>query len=393
MKKSLIALAALATVATAAQAQSSVTVYGLLDAGLRYQNNTPAPALSSGGGSNGVAAGSGDLLSMSNGNLNTSRLGFRGTEDLGQGLKANFTLEMGIKPETGAQGQSTALFDRRSVVGLENSLGKLDFGRNTNAGYDIAAQGITDANELAFDSVTNYTIKGNYKTAGNIKLNPINSVVGNTNLGTTRSDSMVKYSGKFDDVQVIASHSFGGNPSGAGLKSTSSGGVAYVTNVVSFGASIYNSKDGSNRSLDYISVGGNGTLGPVKVTASYNTLKADKDYKNEAGVLTVADYATAVPYGSVSTGGKSKMQVTHAGLTYQATHSIKTILAYYRTEFKGDGITKGTNDTFTLTGIYNLSKRTDVYASVDQSTSKDGAAQAAGNDKATGVIVGVRHKF
>ena len=103
MKKSLIALAALATVATAAQAQSSVAVYGLLDAGVS---------------SNFTANSSGQTLTAAaNGILATSRLGFRGTEDLGGGLKANFNLESGLNPMTGAQSRSNSFFDRRAIVG------------------------------------------------------------------------------------------------------------------------------------------------------------------------------------------------------------------------------------------------------------------------------------
>ena len=86
MKKSLIALAALASVATVAQAQSSVTIYGIVDAALVSVTG---------------ASATGKVQGMGNGGLSTPRLGFRGTEDLGGGLKANFHLEAEFLADTG----------------------------------------------------------------------------------------------------------------------------------------------------------------------------------------------------------------------------------------------------------------------------------------------------
>ncbi len=85
MKKSLIALSVLAAVAGTAQAQSSVTIYGIVDMALQHQN-TGDPA--------------GSTLGLDSGIQSGSRLGFKGSEDLGGGLKANFQLEMGIATKT-----------------------------------------------------------------------------------------------------------------------------------------------------------------------------------------------------------------------------------------------------------------------------------------------------
>ena len=105
MKKSLIALAALATVATAAQAQSSVSVYGIIDSGyLRFKSDADAGA----------------IQQVTSGALSTSRLGFKGTEDLGGGLKANFTLENQFSADTGAQATG-ALFLRGAWIQLDQA--------------------------------------------------------------------------------------------------------------------------------------------------------------------------------------------------------------------------------------------------------------------------------
>ncbi len=115
MKKLLIATAALAMVAGTAQAQSSVTVYGVVDVNI-----------TSGEDSTGTLN-----TAQSESGLNTSRLGFRGTEDLGGGLKAEFQLESRLTPTTGVAGSTTAnqTFNREAWVGLSSAkLGSIRMG-------------------------------------------------------------------------------------------------------------------------------------------------------------------------------------------------------------------------------------------------------------------------
>ncbi|WP_213956340.1 porin [Variovorax sp. dw_954] len=130
MKKSLVALAALA-VAGVASAQSSVTLFGVVDAAVSYyQTNSKfvgfagTPVLN--------AIGTGDLKQsqwqMSNSGYNSSRLGFRGTEDLGGGLAASFWLESSISNDDGVTGASQ--FSRRSTVSLSGGFGELRLGRD-----------------------------------------------------------------------------------------------------------------------------------------------------------------------------------------------------------------------------------------------------------------------
>jgi len=118
MKKSLFALAAVTAFAGAAQAQSSVTVYGIADVG--YTGITTRGIASGYLNSNAVSAGQAGTKIQSNsfnsGNLATSRLGFRGTEDLGGGLNAFFTVEMGLNLTEGTQ--FTTMANRQSFVGL-----------------------------------------------------------------------------------------------------------------------------------------------------------------------------------------------------------------------------------------------------------------------------------
>ena len=121
MKKSLIALAALAA-AGAASAQSSVTLFGIVDAAISHY---------------GVSDG-GHFSALANSGYNSSRLGFRGTEDLGGGLSASFWLEGALQNDTGYGGSQnvsgntvTGLdFRRRSTVSLAGGWGELRLGRD-----------------------------------------------------------------------------------------------------------------------------------------------------------------------------------------------------------------------------------------------------------------------
>jgi predicted porin len=125
MKKTLLALAVLGAFAGVASAQNNVTVYGIADAGIQYRNDgNPA----------------GKTWSLESGQLNSNRIGFRGTEDLGGGLSAIFTLENGYNIDIGTLNQSTPttqrLFGRQAWVGLSsNSFGSVKLGRQQTALY------------------------------------------------------------------------------------------------------------------------------------------------------------------------------------------------------------------------------------------------------------------
>ena len=123
MKKSLLAVAVLGAFSSAAMAQSSVTIYGVLDTAIRYTTNNDAA------GDHKVVLGEGIFQGP--------RLGFKGNEDLGGGSAAVFDLEAGIVINNGQSDQQGQLFGRQAFVGLKNSsLGEIDFGRQ----YSLAFQ-------------------------------------------------------------------------------------------------------------------------------------------------------------------------------------------------------------------------------------------------------------
>ncbi len=145
MKKSLIALAVLAA-SGVAMAQSSVTMYGVVDAGLLKSNGVSAQMMGS--------------TAMNNG---TSRLGVRGTEDLGGGLKAFFNLEHGLNPENGQGNLSGGqMWSRAAFLGLSGGFGSFTMGRQLNPSFwGIAPWELTGtANYSAVGTQFGYTAGG-----------------------------------------------------------------------------------------------------------------------------------------------------------------------------------------------------------------------------------------
>jgi predicted porin len=126
MKKSILALAVLNGLAGTALAQSNVTVYGLVDLGLVRETGGPA----------------GNFTKMNSGIANGSRVGFKGTEDLGGGWNAFFDLQNGFQADTGVLGQGGLLFGRQAFVGMSGPLGTIKMGRQYSPVDDLI--GATD---------------------------------------------------------------------------------------------------------------------------------------------------------------------------------------------------------------------------------------------------------
>ncbi|CCD39144.1 unnamed protein product [Candidatus Paraburkholderia kirkii UZHbot1] len=150
MKKNILASAALAAfaalAATCAHAQSSFTLYGVVDAGISYVNNSS---------SSPTRAGDSDSLwKYDDGVTQGSRWGLKGSEDLGGGPKAIFKLENGFNNGTGALGQGGAEFGRQTFVGIsKNDVGSLTFGRQYTFTTDFLGSAY---------SIGGQTVAGNY---------------------------------------------------------------------------------------------------------------------------------------------------------------------------------------------------------------------------------------
>ncbi|NML34498.1 porin [Paraburkholderia antibiotica] len=183
MQRTKWALLLAAVMPMSAYAQSSsVTLYGLLDAGISYVNNV--------GGHSAVYANSGIWQA--------GRFGFLGREDLGGGYAAIFRLESGVSPTTGTAGNSSSFFSRQSYLGVESPYGRLTLGRQ----YDfLYVTSLPLGAELFAGPVIAGVAGGPGGTAGNI--GPIDSHFGGTNYNNT-----AKWTKDWGPVTVGYMHGF-----------------------------------------------------------------------------------------------------------------------------------------------------------------------------------------
>ena len=153
MKKSLIALAALGAAMGAAQAQSTVTLYGRIDASLMH--NDPFGGVSQ--------------WTVDSGTLSGSRWGLMGSEELGSGLKLNFNLEQGFAIDTGATGVAGQQFSRQAWIGMSGGFGEFRIGKPWTAYDDVSG-----AINAMFDS--GFSVENNFFASTGYNANPANTI-------------------------------------------------------------------------------------------------------------------------------------------------------------------------------------------------------------------------
>ncbi|NPT46414.1 porin [Paraburkholderia sp. 1N] len=383
---SMISLAVL-TSAGAAQAQSSVTLYGAIDTSLTYVHN---------------AQGNKNLWALGNssaGNLSGTRWGLKGTEDLGGGLKAIFQLENGFDPSTGKLGQGGRLFGRQAYVGLtSDSLGSVTLGRQYDPLIDLV-QGITEDNY--FGSA--------FATAGDVD-NYDNSF---------RVNNAVKYTSPvWSGLQFEAMYSFGGIAGSTGSEQSYSAAAAYNNGPIALAAGyFYAANSPASAGPRSPTAGWNSTSdgtfdGPIN--SGYQTAHS-LGIARVAGQYTLGQFTLGAAYSnsqyrrdSASVFDSNEKYNTGQGfVNYQATKALLVGLGYSYTKSSGD--TSATYHQVSLGADYSLSKRTDVYvtAAYQHASGETGngtggtmAAQAsigsygyAGTSTQEMVNLGLRHKF
>jgi len=331
MKKSLLALAVLGTFAGVAHAQSSVTLYGVVDANVEYVNHEQNVT------SAGIAipGSSGSRVAMQAGGLSSNRWGLRGVEDIGGGLKGLFVLESGFSMDDGKLQQGGRLFGRQAFVGLQGNWGKITLGRQYTT---------------IFDMMANFSPSG-YAT----QWEPVVGLLG----PNFREDNMIKYGAAFGPVSLEAHWSFGER---AGSFTTNSAygvganyfggpfgfGVAYdevkVPNLVEFAGGPGNDYGRDKRAA----VAASYTVGPVKLMGGYR-------YGNTQAPSTGTPILT--PH---------RDDLYWLGANYQATTALSLTLSYYYDNIKeatigGATVKPAKPQQWNFIADYTLSKRTDVY--------------------------------
>lgn len=335
MKKTLIALAVLAA-SSAAMAQSSVTLYGRLDAGLGQTKTTI----------NGVGE---KQVGINSSNLNTTYWGLKGSEDLGGGLRANFNLQSRFALDTGAV--SGDMFSRLAIVGLSGAFGSVDLGRNYTA-YDT----LRSATNNVFDSnfATNSAVWGN----------------GIADYSLRTSNSVTYTSPNFSGFSGAVGYAFGENKNVAtnvngSATDTASLHIKYANGPLLVGYAYQEEKQLAVANVQdknkYNLIGATYDLGVAKIVGSYNTAKNNtlKDKEYSVGV--------SAPFGAA------------------------TVAAGYSSS-KSEGFNANNKGTgYSLVGTYDLSKRTTLYVGYMQS--KTQTVNGSIETKATNVATGIRHTF
>jgi predicted porin len=348
-----IAIGAAATsilLAGNAAAQTNVTIYGIIDAGPEIISNA------------NTAAAPNTLARISSGNLSGSRIGFRGTEDLGGGLSAVFTLENGMDISTGVALQANRLFGRQAFVGLQGSWGSLLVGRQ---------------NSLQLDWMSKYNTMDNATWSSKVHDASFSD----------RLDNAVKYTVKVaDPVEISTYYS-------TGYDSTKGGEVA-----------------GSVKAGREFGLGSQYTGGTLRLAGVF-------DQKNGVTAVTAADIDRHLTLGArfrvadsveVMGGYLWRKQDTSNvvvrtdmfwfGGSYQVTGPFQVSASFYHTNLKGSDADPSSIITLLK---YSLSKRTDLYLINSYAMNKNGStlgvngfsADIAPGHNQFGTMAGIRHTF
>jgi predicted porin len=416
MKKSLVALAALA-VAGVASAQSSVTLFGVVDAAVSgYSNKSDdrntATLLNPFYQNQGSVRLSRTVLS--NSGYNSSRLGFRGTEDLGGGLAASFWLEAPITNDDGATGVST--FARRSTVSLSGGFGEVRLGRDYTP---------TFWNDTVFDPFGTNGVGTNLISTAN-GLNTTGGAGGfGGNPNYVRASNSVGYFlppnlGGFYGQLMYAFHE----------NTSYSPGTATPPGVNAFGV-VNPGAAATTRAGRYIGGRFGYANGPLDVAVSYgNSTAADSfyvgttDYIKTANLGASYDFGPVKLFGEVSRARNERDNVTFvgarpdqdltgyllgvtvpvgAGLIRAAYSHVKYDLNLVPVLF-APAVADPKADKFAIGYVHNLSKRTALYATVARVNNKNGSALTVGGPAfinnatftpktSTGYDFGIRHAF
>jgi predicted porin len=340
--KKIATLTGSAVIYASAAAQSAVSLYGVVDLGLRSVKN-----------------GGASVRSLSSNGNNTSRLGVKGVEDLGDGLKAGFQLESGLSPDTGTQSDSTRIWNRRSTVSLIGGFGELRLGRD----YAVTYLGYEDYDvwsDIGLSSVAKF-----------------DSSLGTVRDTGVRADNQIAYftpglGGFYGRLAFAPGEGVAGKRYIAGRTGYA---VGPVDASVSYGETTVVPVGGDDKFKTF-DLGASYDFGPAKVSG-YIT-------RSKSAGLKVANYYLGgqVPWGRglvrVSYVNSNLSGITAAGLDTGANDAHQIAMGY----------------------LYNLSGRTALYSNLVRVTNKGASAVAVDKNPAlvagktsSGFDVGVRHSF
>jgi predicted porin len=395
MKKHAMTAALTLLCASYAHAQSSVTLYGVIDEGLQFVNNNKNVV-------NGHNVGGRQWTLDSTNGINGSRWGLRGSEDLGAGLAAIFALESGVNLNNGALGQGGAEFGRQAFVGISSAtLGAITLGRQ----YDSIFWYVQPVTTLGYLGSAAFAHPGDLDNTNN----------------SLRLNNTIRYaSANYRGLTFGGELSLGGQAGNITAGSGYNAGVAYTNGPLALGAAYeyFKNPTGATGSTGFFTGNPNGATqlsgvlnsGYVSAT-SYQVIAAGATYRIGNAIMNIG-YSN-VEYGNITAlrGNSAKFNTAEAGIKYQFTPAFSAGLGYTYT--KGNAVDNDTGGTvgnqhfsqLAALADYFVSRRTDFYAeaSVQKASgvsSTGGAAVAdIGNlgDSSTPrqvvVRLAMRHRF
>jgi predicted porin len=365
MKRTLWSLGLLAAASTGVHAQSSVTVYGLLDQAVEHLSN--------------VGAG-GDSLTRMPGLTGSfpSRLGFRGSEDLGDGLRAVFTLEQGLGVDSGTLNQGGRSFGRQSFVGLAGPWGSVTAGRQ----YSMLYWSQLDADILGPSAFGSGSLD-NY-------------------LPNARVDNSIAYRGSFGGWNVGLMGSLGRDAVNAGPSPSG-------TNCAGENSADTSACREWSALLKYDTAGWGGALAVDEIRGGAGafaglTSSAMKDRRSTAAgwvkFSALKLGAGLIARRNDASAATPRSNLWYLGASYGVTPAFSVDAEWFDLKFKdSDNEAK----LLALRATYQLSKRTALYATAGHvsndgtlalsvSNAAAGGGPAAGNGQ-TGLAAGLRHSF
>ncbi len=326
-------------------AASTVTVYGLIDAAMRQANN--------------ASANRGTLRSMEDGIFTGSRLGFRGREDLGGGLSAVFTMESGFEPGSGTSLQGTPTADYG-----QNQATPRFWGREIHMGLRSQTWGLTAGRQYTLA----HSIAARFQPLGNPN-STAHSLFSSHHVA--RQDNVLRVDLRAGGIEFSATHTAGEVP-GSSANGAFALGASYATPTLALGAYVQQMENlAGNEKRKIIGAGGN-----YKLSSTLQLF----------GGLMQRDSEVSAQVNRAWT----------AGLNYELSPAITLSLAHYKDRQSGSAALAGKRQLSWVTASYRFSKRSDVYAVLDENKVDGGYAKPAfmgTKGSQTGVVLGLRHRF
>ncbi len=428
MKKSLFAIAAVTAFAGAAQAQSSVTVYGILDVGFTGTSARGVPSSAASGGSPvsaATAVGKAQTASFGSGAETTPRLGFRGTEDLGGGTSAFFTVEVQLAPTSSnlfaAGGENT--FNRQTFVGLrQKGIGNASIGTQYTPIFNLLAATDPGQTNNAVGSVI-YPQGGNGVTSNALIVRQNNSIrfesdrfsglqfVGfysqnNADSNQTRaSNTAVNPTAATASSAAVSAIGTGGtaNNSGGGV------GINFQHKQLYIGAAYQVFKNETDSTVGttlgtVAGIGGSGVVLPTTGTAvatNGNNITDSGAFVGavyDFGILKAyANYVNRKITNNLNTNQYLKRSAQQLGVRGNWTPKIESWASVGNGSYQAFGANEPTSSFtgYQLGTNYILSKRTNLYA-IYGATQSSNVTTVGGVNYSAGASqysLGVRHTF